>query len=216
MITPVLAIFDVGGPEFLVILVLVLLLFGGKRMPELARGVGKAIRDFKRATAGVEDQLKRALEEEPAAAKPASQIADSATTTPEDTSVYDKAAASAGAAASSAATSADAPATGEDSADDQTKTDAPQEGSAQSASTEDYEDVDPYADEYIGGTARSDAAAHGIDADDVGEGAGDVSDAQSQSPSESGQAEPGGEKKNVKPSASDSGASAGAGDGGGI
>lgn len=53
----------------LLIFFVVLLLFGGKKMPEFARGLGKSIREFKKATAGVEDEIKRALEEEPA--KPA-------------------------------------------------------------------------------------------------------------------------------------------------
>lgn len=39
-----------GGPEIIVILVVVLLLFGGKKIPELARGLGKGIREFKDAT----------------------------------------------------------------------------------------------------------------------------------------------------------------------
>ncbi|MCF6342495.1 MAG: twin-arginine translocase TatA/TatE family subunit [Bacteroidales bacterium] len=39
-----------GGYELLVIVVVVLLLFGGKKIPELARGLGKGIKDFKKAT----------------------------------------------------------------------------------------------------------------------------------------------------------------------
>lgn len=54
-----------GGGEVVVIFLIVLLLFGGQRMPELARGLGKAIREFKKATAGVEEELKRALAEPP-------------------------------------------------------------------------------------------------------------------------------------------------------
>ncbi len=40
----------VGGPEIIIILVVVLLLFGGKKIPELAKGLGKGIKDFKNAT----------------------------------------------------------------------------------------------------------------------------------------------------------------------
>lgn len=40
----------VGGPEIIIILIVVLLFFGGKKIPELARGLGKGIRDFKDAT----------------------------------------------------------------------------------------------------------------------------------------------------------------------
>jgi TatA/E family protein of Tat protein translocase len=56
---------DVGGGEMILILIVILLLFGGQRMPELAKGLGKSIREFKKATTGVEDQIKRALEEDP-------------------------------------------------------------------------------------------------------------------------------------------------------
>ena len=63
---PTLAFIDgLGGGEMLLIFFVILLLFGGQRMPELARGLGKSIREFKKATSGVEDQIKRALEEEP-------------------------------------------------------------------------------------------------------------------------------------------------------
>ena len=54
-----------GGGEMMLIFFVVLLLFGGQRMPELARGLGKSIREFKKATAGVEEQIKRAMDEEP-------------------------------------------------------------------------------------------------------------------------------------------------------
>jgi sec-independent protein translocase protein TatA len=57
------ALFDVGGGEMILIFVVILLLFGGKRMPELARGLGKSINEFKKATSGVEAQLKQAMEE---------------------------------------------------------------------------------------------------------------------------------------------------------
>lgn len=67
---PILALLDIGGPELMVILVVALLLFGGKRMPEVAKGLGKAIREFKKATSGVEEEIRKALAEEPAPAKP--------------------------------------------------------------------------------------------------------------------------------------------------
>ena len=53
----------IGGMEMLLVFVIGLLLFGGKGLPDMARTLGKAIREFKKATAGVEDQVKRALEE---------------------------------------------------------------------------------------------------------------------------------------------------------
>ena len=39
----------IGGPEIIIILVVVLLLFGGRKIPELARGIGKGIREFRQA-----------------------------------------------------------------------------------------------------------------------------------------------------------------------
>ena len=50
------AAFGLGGAELLVILCIALLLFGGKKLPDLAKGLGKSIREFKKAAAeGEED-----------------------------------------------------------------------------------------------------------------------------------------------------------------
>lgn len=66
MTSPVIGLIgDIGGPELMLIFALVLLLFGGKRLPEFARGLGKSIREFKKATSGVEEEIKRAMEEPP-------------------------------------------------------------------------------------------------------------------------------------------------------
>jgi sec-independent protein translocase protein TatA len=46
--------FGLGLQELLIILVIALLFFGGKKLPEIASGMGKAVREFKRATAGPE------------------------------------------------------------------------------------------------------------------------------------------------------------------
>lgn len=43
-----------GGTELIVILVVVLLLFGGKKIPELMKGLGKGIKDFKDASKGTD------------------------------------------------------------------------------------------------------------------------------------------------------------------
>jgi sec-independent protein translocase protein TatA len=42
-------------PELLLLLLVVMLIFGGKKLPELARGLGKSIREFKKATTETED-----------------------------------------------------------------------------------------------------------------------------------------------------------------
>lgn len=41
-----------GAPEIIIILVIVLLMFGGKKIPELMKGLGKGIKDFKDASKG--------------------------------------------------------------------------------------------------------------------------------------------------------------------
>lgn len=55
----------IGGPELLMIMFVVLLLFGGQKLPELAKGLGKSLREFKKAAGGVEEEFKRAMEETP-------------------------------------------------------------------------------------------------------------------------------------------------------
>jgi TatA/E family protein of Tat protein translocase len=45
--------FNLGAPELLLIFLVVLLLFGGSKLPELARGLGKAIRSFKEEAEGI-------------------------------------------------------------------------------------------------------------------------------------------------------------------
>jgi len=47
-----------GGQEAIYILIVAVLLFGGKKIPELARGLGKGIKEFKDAKNGVEEEKK--------------------------------------------------------------------------------------------------------------------------------------------------------------
>ncbi|MCS7090018.1 MAG: twin-arginine translocase TatA/TatE family subunit [Verrucomicrobiota bacterium] len=54
-----------GWGEVVCILAILLLLFGAKKLPELARGLGKGIQEFKRATQDVQSELERAIEEPP-------------------------------------------------------------------------------------------------------------------------------------------------------
>ena len=51
-----------GGWEMVVIALVILLMFGAKKLPELARGLGQGIREFKGAVDGVKDELKDAEE----------------------------------------------------------------------------------------------------------------------------------------------------------
>jgi len=52
-----------GGMELVLILAVVLLLFGGKKIPELMRGLGKGIREFNSAKAQVEEEIKQGMKE---------------------------------------------------------------------------------------------------------------------------------------------------------
>lgn len=55
----------IGGPELMLILFIILLLFGANKLPELAKGLGKSVKEFKKAAADVEYQIKEAMEEKP-------------------------------------------------------------------------------------------------------------------------------------------------------
>jgi sec-independent protein translocase protein TatA len=44
------AVFGLGGTELIVILVIVLILFGGSKLPSLARGLGQSVKEFKKAS----------------------------------------------------------------------------------------------------------------------------------------------------------------------
>lgn len=55
-------------PELLIILAIVVLLFGAKKIPDLAKGVGKGIKDFKQAMKEDEPEEKKEIEEKKTAA----------------------------------------------------------------------------------------------------------------------------------------------------
>lgn len=46
----------IGGQEIIIILLIVLVLFGGKKIPELMRGLGKGVREYKKAMNGLNDE----------------------------------------------------------------------------------------------------------------------------------------------------------------
>ena len=58
-----LALMGLGGQEIIFILVALLLLFGAKKIPELARGLGKGIKEFKDATKDVRENIEDGLKE---------------------------------------------------------------------------------------------------------------------------------------------------------
>jgi sec-independent protein translocase protein TatA len=58
---------DLGGGEIMLILVVILIFFGAKRIPELARGLGKGIREFKDASSEIRSEIESAGLPAPAA-----------------------------------------------------------------------------------------------------------------------------------------------------
>ncbi len=48
---------SIGMPELIVIFLVILLLFGSKRLPELAQGLGKGLREFRKATNDIKNEL---------------------------------------------------------------------------------------------------------------------------------------------------------------
>ncbi|MEI7749065.1 MAG: twin-arginine translocase TatA/TatE family subunit [Chlorobiaceae bacterium] len=77
--------FGLGGQELLLILFVVLLFFGPSKLPELARGLGKGMREFKKAQADLENEFNKVTESseaeeklvEPEASKEAKSDAES-------------------------------------------------------------------------------------------------------------------------------------------
>ena len=53
---------SIGGMEVLLIFLVVLLLFGAKKLPELAKGLGKGIKEFKKATSDIRDEIESATD----------------------------------------------------------------------------------------------------------------------------------------------------------
>ncbi|HZR78915.1 MAG TPA: twin-arginine translocase TatA/TatE family subunit [Chthoniobacterales bacterium] len=71
------SLFNLGGPDLIWILLLILLLFGAKKLPELARGMGQAIKEFQKAKDEFSDELHKAGQPDntPKTSAPASTIA---------------------------------------------------------------------------------------------------------------------------------------------
>jgi sec-independent protein translocase protein TatA len=75
-----------GWPEIIAIMAVVLLLFGAKKLPELARGLGTGIKEFKKASRDIQEEIERSVEEEPPRKpSPPSQQTQSQTSPSHDT-----------------------------------------------------------------------------------------------------------------------------------
>ena len=76
---------SVGGWQIILVLIVVLILFGGKKMPELARGLGQSIKEFKKATREATDEMNKAIDEDHRPAQTSSTPPASSGTVPQST-----------------------------------------------------------------------------------------------------------------------------------
>jgi len=77
-----LAVLGLSGGELVLVLVVILVLFGARRIPEFAKGLGKGITEFKKASREVTDEIERAVEEPPPPPPKAPTTGSSADNTP--------------------------------------------------------------------------------------------------------------------------------------
>jgi sec-independent protein translocase protein TatA len=66
-----LAVLGLSGGELVIVLVAILILFGAKRIPEFAKGLGQGIREFKKASSEVTGEIHNAMNQEPPPPNPA-------------------------------------------------------------------------------------------------------------------------------------------------
>jgi len=62
--TTTFAVLGIGGWEVVLILAVVLILFGARKLPELAKGLGQGIKEFKKATRDVSEEMNRAMNDD--------------------------------------------------------------------------------------------------------------------------------------------------------
>ncbi len=73
-------LFNLGGGEIILILALILILFGARKLPELAKGLGQGIKEFKKATKEVTDEVSNAMDDNSPA--PPRRLPNNASNTP--------------------------------------------------------------------------------------------------------------------------------------
>lgn len=74
---------NINAPEIILIFLIVLLLFGAKRLPELFKSFGQSVREFKKATSGIEEDIRTAMDAEDAPAKKPKAVAETKAVEPE-------------------------------------------------------------------------------------------------------------------------------------
>lgn len=60
------AIFGIGTQETVLIIIAILLLFGGKKIPELMRGIGQGVREFNAAKSNIKTEIEEGMKDKPA------------------------------------------------------------------------------------------------------------------------------------------------------
>ena len=63
-----------GGPDLIIILLIILVLFGAKKLPELARGMGQAVKEFQKAKDEFNDELHKAGQADAKTTTPAQSL----------------------------------------------------------------------------------------------------------------------------------------------
>ena len=65
-------------PEILLVLAVILIFFGAKKLPELAKGMGQGIKEFKKATRDATDEMERVMDPPPYTPPPTQKISEQA------------------------------------------------------------------------------------------------------------------------------------------
>jgi len=63
------AIFNLGPSELIIIAVIILLLFGGKKIPELMKGIGQGVREFNAAKSNLKQEIEEGMKDKPVTTK---------------------------------------------------------------------------------------------------------------------------------------------------
>jgi sec-independent protein translocase protein TatA len=81
-----LAVLGMSGGELVLVFAAILILFGAKRIPDFAKGLGQGIKEFKKASRDVTDEFQNAMHQEPAPMPPPMPPQKQLTNTPETVS----------------------------------------------------------------------------------------------------------------------------------
>jgi len=79
------AVLGLGGGELMVVLIVALILFGSRRIPEFAKGLGQAMKEFKKASNDVSNEINNAINQEPPPPPPPAPPAPSKPAIPQST-----------------------------------------------------------------------------------------------------------------------------------